>query len=221
MGVIAVKRGWKNRKRGCGETAAGVVPAAAIRRINHEEICCAAFPRGVPAALLTACGPKAPDTAEPSDPPSAAASPRRRQRMRRRRAERRSQPPGRPPRAAPRHCGEGTVYVSARAGATGQTLSRWLRSSAGKDTAETFIPDGLDAPMYTVPAAERDSEEIPAATDETRRVRVAADTELLETASSQRGSRRLRPRPDTSPRSMPAMRLFSLPRLPRARPMCC
>ena len=34
--------------------------------------------------------------------------------------------------------------------------------------------------MYTLPAAERASEEIPAATDETRHVRVAADTELLE-----------------------------------------
>ena len=76
--------------------------------------------------------------------------------------------------------GEETVYVLCEGRSDGaKALSRWLRS-AGKDTAETFIPDGLDTPMYTIPAAERDSEEIPAATDETRRVRVAADTELLE-----------------------------------------
>ena len=99
--------------------------------------------------LLTACGPKAPDTAEPPAPPRFTA-------------------------------GEETVYVLCEGRSDGaKALSRWLRS-AGKDTAETFIPDGLDTPMYTVPAAERDSEEIPAASDETRRVRVAADTELLE-----------------------------------------
>ena len=85
------------------------------------------------------------------------------------------------PTAAPRFtAGEETVYVLCEGRSDGaKALSRWLRS-AGKDTAETFIPDGLDTPMYTVPAAERDSEEIPTATDETRRVRVAADTELLE-----------------------------------------
>ena len=126
--------------------------------------------------LLTACGPKAPDTAEPSDPPSAA-------------PETTDAPTPEPtaeptpePTAAPRFtAGEETVYVLCEEGRSdgAKALSRWLRS-AGKDTAETFIPDGLDTPMYTVPAAERNSEEIPAATDETRRVRVAADTELLE-----------------------------------------
>lgn len=125
--------------------------------------------------LLTACGPKAPDTAEPSDPPSAA-------------PETTDAPTPEPtaeptpePTAAPRFtAGEETVYVLCEGRSDGaKALSRWLRS-AGKDTAETFIPDGLDTPMYTVPAAERDSEEIPMATDETRRVRVAADTELLE-----------------------------------------
>lgn len=125
--------------------------------------------------LLTACGPKAPDTAEPSDPPSAA-------------PETTDAPTPEPtaeptpePTAAPRFtAGEETVYVLCEGRSDGaKALSRWLRS-AGKDTAETFIPDGLDTPMYTVPAAERDSEEIPAASDETRRVRVAADTELLE-----------------------------------------
>ena len=125
--------------------------------------------------LLTACGPKAPDTAEPSDPPSAA-------------PETTDTPTPEPtaeptpePTAAPRFtAGEETVYVLCEGRSDGaKALSRWLRS-AGKDTAETFIPDGLDTPMYTVPAAERNSEEIPAATDETRRVRVAADTELLE-----------------------------------------
>lgn len=125
--------------------------------------------------LLTACGPKAPDTAEPSAPPSTA-------------PETTDAPTPEPtaeptpePTAAPRFtAGEETVYVLCEGRSDGaKALSRWLRS-AGKDTAETFIPDGLDTPMYTVPAAERDSEEIPAATDETRRVRVAADTELLE-----------------------------------------
>lgn len=125
--------------------------------------------------LLTACGPKAPDTAEPSAPPSAAASA----------APETTDAPTPEPTpettAAPRFtAGEETVYVLCEGRSDGaKALSRWLRS-AGKDTAETFIPDGLDTPMYTVPAAERDSEEIPAATDETRRVRVAADTELLE-----------------------------------------
>ena len=125
--------------------------------------------------LLTECGPKAPDMAEPSDPPSAA-------------PETTDAPTPEPtaeptpePTAAPRFtAGEETVYVLCEGRSDGaKALSRWLRS-AGKDTAETFIPDGLDTPMYTVPAAERDSEEIPAASDETRRVRVAADTELLE-----------------------------------------
>lgn len=124
--------------------------------------------------LLTACGPKAPDTAEPSDPPSAA-------------PETTDAPTPEPtaeptpePTAAPRFtAGRRPRMSSARQERRAKALSRWLRS-AGKDTAETFIPDGLDTPMYTVPAAERNSEEIPAATDETRRVRVAADTELLE-----------------------------------------
>lgn len=128
--------------------------------------------------LLTACGPKAPDTAEPSAPPSAAASaaPETTDAPTPDTAE-----PTPEPTAAPRFtAGEETVYVLCEGRSDGaKALSRWLRS-AGKDTAETFIPDGLDTPMYTVPAAERDSEEIPMATDETRRVRVAADTELLE-----------------------------------------
>ena len=125
--------------------------------------------------LLTACGPKAPDTAEPSDPPSAA-------------PETTDAPTPEPtaeptpePTAAPRFtAGEETAYVLCEGKSDGaKALSRWLRS-AGKDTAETFIPDGLDTPMYTVPVTERNSEEIPAATDETRHVRVAADTELFE-----------------------------------------
>lgn len=129
--------------------------------------------------LLTACGPKAPDTAEPSAPPSAAPettdAPT---------PEPTAEPTPEPtpePTAAPRFtAGEETVYVLCEGKSDGaKALSRWLRS-AGKDTAESFIPDGLDTPMYTVPVAERNSEEIPAATDETRHVRVAADTELLE-----------------------------------------
>ena len=129
--------------------------------------------------LLTACGDKAPDTAEASAEPTAAASAA---------PETTDAPTPEPtaeptpePTAAPRFtAGEETVYVLCEGRSDGaKALSRWLRS-AGKDTAETFIPDGLDTPMYTIPAAERNSEEIPAATDETRRVRVAADTELLE-----------------------------------------
>lgn len=129
--------------------------------------------------LLTACGDKAPDTAEPSAEPTAAASAA---------PETTDEPTPEPteeptpePTAAPRFtAGEETVYVLCEGKSDGaKALSRWLRS-AGKDTAESFIPDGLDTPMYTVPVAERNSEEIPAATDETRRVRVAADTELLE-----------------------------------------
>ena len=133
--------------------------------------------------LLTACGPKAPDTAEPSDPPSAAASatPETTDAPTPETTDAPTPEPTPEPTAAPRFtAGEETVYVLCEGRSDGaKALSRWLRS-AGKDTAETFIPDGLDTPMYTVPAAERDSEEIPAATDETRRVRVAADTELLE-----------------------------------------
>lgn len=129
--------------------------------------------------LLTACGPKASDTAEPSTEPTAAATAV---------PETSDEPTPEPtagptpePTAAPRFtAGEETVYVLCEGRSDGaKALSRWLRS-AGKDAAETFIPDGLDTPMYTVPVAERNSEEIPAATDETRRVRVAADTELLE-----------------------------------------
>ena len=129
--------------------------------------------------LLTACGDKAPDTAEPSAEPTAAASAA---------PETTDEPTPEPteeptpePTAAPRFtAGEETVYVLCEGRSDGaKALSRWLRS-AGKDTAESFIPDGLDTPMYTVPVVERDSEEIPAATDETRHVRVAADTELLE-----------------------------------------
>lgn len=125
--------------------------------------------------LLTACGPKAPDTAEPSAPPSAA-------------PETTDAPTPEPtaeptpePTAAPRFtAGDETVYVLCEGRSDGaKALSRWL-CSAGKDTAETFIPDGLDTPMYTVPVTERNSEEIPAAADETRHVRVAADAELLE-----------------------------------------
>ena len=56
-----------------------------------------------------------------------------------------------------------------------KALSRWLRS-AGKDTAETFIPDGLDTPMYTIPAAERNSEEITVEETEFENLLVNVDT---------------------------------------------
>ena len=133
--------------------------------------------------LLTACGDKAPDTAEPSAEPTAAASaaPETTDAPTPEPTAEPTPEPTPEPTAAPRFtAGEETVYVLCEGRSDGaKALSRWLRS-AGKDTAETFIPDGLDTPMYTIPAAERNSEEIPAATDETRRVRVAADTELLE-----------------------------------------
>lgn len=133
--------------------------------------------------LLTACGDKAPDTAEPSAEPTAAASaaPETTDAPTPEPTPEPTAEPTPEPTAAPRFtAGEETVYVLCEGRSDGaKALSRWLRS-AGKDTAETFIPDGLDTPMYTIPAAERNSEEIPAATDETRRVRVAADTELLE-----------------------------------------
>ncbi len=122
--------------------------------------------------LLTACG-KAPDepaapTAEPTAAPETLTP----------------EPTAEPvpePTAAPRFAvGDETVYVLCEGRSDGaKALSRWLRSE-GKDAAESFIPDGLDTPMYTIPAAERASEEIPAATDETRLVRVAADAQLLE-----------------------------------------
>ena len=113
--------------------------------------------------LLTAGCAKAPDTAEPSADPAAAAS---------------AAPET---TAAPRFAaGEETAYILCEGKSDGaKALSIWLRSS-GMDAAESFVPDGLDAPMYTLPAAERALGEIPAATDETRHVRVAADTELLE-----------------------------------------
>lgn len=122
--------------------------------------------------LLAACG-KAPDepaapTAEPTAAPETLTP----------------EPTAEPvpePTAAPRFAvGDETVYVLCEGRSDGaKALSRWLRSE-GKDAAESFIPDGLDTPMYTILAAERASEEIPAATDETRLVRVAADAQLLE-----------------------------------------
>ena len=75
--------------------------------------------------LLTACGPKAPDTAEPSDPPSAA-------------PETTDAPTPEPtaeptpePTAAPRFtAGEETVYVLCEGRSDGaKALSRWLRSA--------------------------------------------------------------------------------------------
>ena len=127
--------------------------------------------------LLTAGCAKAPDTAEPSADPTAAASAAPE-------ATDAPTPPPEPtaePTPAPRFAaGEETAYVLCEGKSDGaKALSIWLRSS-GKDVAESFIPDGLDKPMYTFPAGERASDEIPAVTDETRHVRVAADTELLE-----------------------------------------
>ena len=127
--------------------------------------------------LLTAGCAKAPDTAEPSAGPTAAASaaPETTE------APTPTPEPTAEPTAAPRFAaGEAATYVLCEGKSDGaKALSVWLRSS-GMDAAESFVPDGLDTPMYTLPTAERASGEIPAATDETRHVRVAADTELLE-----------------------------------------
>ena len=127
--------------------------------------------------LLTAGCAKAPDTAEPSADPTAAASaaPETTE------APASTPEPTAEPTAAPRFAaGEETAYVLCEGKSDGaKALSIWLRSS-GMDAAEGFVSEGLDTPMYTLPAAERASEEIPVATDETRHVRVAADTELLE-----------------------------------------
>ena len=128
--------------------------------------------------LLTACG-KAPDEpAAPTAEPTAAADPTAAPETL---TPKPTAEPTPEPTAAPRFAvGDETVYVLCEGRSDGaKALSRWLRSE-GKDAAESFIPDGLDTPMYTIPAAERASEEIPAATDETRHVRVAADAQLLE-----------------------------------------
>lgn len=128
--------------------------------------------------LLTACG-KAPDEpAAPTAEPTAAADPTAAPETL---TPKPTAEPTPEPTAAPRFAvGDETVYVLCEGRSDGaKALSRWLRSE-GKDAAESFIPDGLDTPMYTIPAAERASEEIPAATDETRYVRVAADAQLLE-----------------------------------------
>lgn len=128
--------------------------------------------------LLAGCGKAADDPAAPTAEPTAAAGPTA--------APETPSPeltaePTPEPTAAPRFTvGEETPYVLCEGRSDGaKALSVWLRSS-GKDVAESFVPDGLDAPMYTLASAERAGEELPAPTDETRIVRVAADTELLE-----------------------------------------
>ena len=137
---------------------------------------CLAFLLALGCLLLTACGAGAPEMPEPTAEPTAdAALP----------AETASpEPTGAPtpsPTPAPRFvAGEETAYVLCEGKGDGaQALSRYLRS-AGLDIAGSFVPDGLDAPMYTVLVPERSDGELPAATDETRRLRVAADQELLE-----------------------------------------
>ena len=127
--------------------------------------------------LLTAgCG-QAPDTAEPAvDPPAAAtAAPEATE------APAPTAEPTAEPTAAPRlTAGEETVYVLCE-GKTdgGRALGAWLRSG-GASVAAAFIPGGLDVPMYTLCASESAAADIPAATDETRLVRLAADEALLE-----------------------------------------
>lgn len=128
--------------------------------------------------LLTGCGKAADEPAAPTAEPTAA-------------AELTAAPETLPPEptaestpeptAAPRFTvGEETPYVLCEGRSDGaKALSVWLRSS-GKDIAESFVPDGLDAPMYTLASAERADGELPTPTDETRIVRVAADIGLLE-----------------------------------------
>ena len=126
---------------------------------------CAALLAGIFCLLLTACGATGPDTpaptAEPTPEPTEVPTPE--------------------PTAAPRFAaGEEVGYVLCEGKTDGaKALSRWLRS-AGRDVLAAFIPEGLDTPMYIPLLPEAAEEEFPAATDETRIVRVAADTELLE-----------------------------------------
>ena len=127
--------------------------------------------------LLAACGAKAPEAPEPAAEPAVSPTAA---------AETMAAPPATPeptpePTAAPRFtAGEETAYVLCEGKGDGaKALSGWLRS-AGTDIAGSFVPDGLDAPMYTVLVPERFDGELPAAADETRRLRVAADQELLE-----------------------------------------
>ena len=103
--------------------------------------------------LLAACG-KAPDEpAAPTAEPTAAADPTAAPETL---TPKPTAEPTPEPTAAPRFAvGDETVYVLCEGRSDGaKALSRWLRSE-GKDAAESFIPDGLDTPMYRIPAAER------------------------------------------------------------------
>ena len=137
---------------------------------------CAALLAGIFCLLLTACGATSPDRPAPTAEPTAAATAA---------AEPTPEPtevPTPEPTAAPRFAaGEEVGYVLCEGKTDGaKALSRWLRS-AGRDVLAAFIPEGLDTPMYIPLLPETAAEEeLPAATDETRIVRVAADTELLE-----------------------------------------
>ena len=132
---------------------------------------CAALLAGIFCLLLTACGATGPDTPAPTAEPTAAATA----------AAEPTEAPTPEPTAAPRFtAGEEVGYVLCEGKTDGaKALSRWLRS-AGRDVLAAFIPEGLDTPMYIPLLPETAEEELPAATDETRIVRVAADTELLE-----------------------------------------
>ena len=132
---------------------------------------CAALLAGIFCLLLTACGATGPDTPAPTAEPTAAATA----------AAEPTEAPTPEPTAAPRFtAGEEVGYVLCEGKTDGaKALSRWLRS-AGRDVLAAFIPEGLDTPMYIPLRPETAEEELPAATDETRIVRVAADTELLE-----------------------------------------
>ena len=167
--------------------------------------------------LLTACG-KAPDEpAAPTAEPTAAADPTAAPETL---TPKPTAEPTPEPTAAPRFAvGDETVYVLCEGRSDGaKALSRWLRSE-GKDAAESFIPDGLDTPMYTIRSAHR--RRFPRRPTRPAMCALRQMRSFWKAAFSPRGSRRLKRRADTSPRSMPEMRPSLLPRLRRARPTCC
>ena len=99
---------------------------------------------------LTACGPKAPDTAELSDLPSGG--------VRRAGANGCADAgadggahSGADRRAALHRGGGDHVWACEGRSDGAKALSRWPVPQ-GRTQRVTFIPDGLDTPMYTVPA---------------------------------------------------------------------
>ena len=126
--------------------------------------------------LLTACGPKAPDTAEPSDPPSAAPettdAPT---------PEPTAEPTPEPTAAPGAHRGGGDRVCPLRGQERRGKGAQPLAPLCGKGHGGELHPRRAGyADVYGPGCRAQFLKRSPAATDETRRVRVAADTELLE-----------------------------------------